>query len=64
MRLVTRADPNHQNLNKEATNESVSHRRLESTTSVLWEMKHQMRVIPQIKYITRCDTPHKTIYSA
>jgi hypothetical protein len=23
-----------------------------------------MRVIPQIKYITRCDTPHRTINSA
>ncbi len=25
---------------------------------------HQMRVIPQIIFITRCDTPHRTIYLA
>ncbi len=63
-RLVTRADPNCKNLNKRATNERVWHRRLESTTSVIREMKHQTRVIPQIIYITRRDTPHRTIYLA
>ncbi len=63
-RLVTRADPNCQNLNKEATNERVQHGRLESTISVIREMKHQTRVIPQMIFITRCDTPHRTMYLA
>ncbi len=35
-----------------------------SPTIVIREMKHQMCVIPQIIFITRCDTPHRTIYLA
>ncbi len=62
MCCMTRADPNRQNLNKDTKNYRVWHSRWDSTTSVIQKMTHRMCVIPQIIFITRCDTPHKSFF--